>query len=277
MNISYHAWKDFVECPKKYFLRYRQKLPPPIPKNEYFTLYGKLTEKFFQMFSNIWRFTMPYMPPEEIRFKLDKIYKGILETTPVDWNASFVKYSKEEIFEQAFNDVYVIMDSSNQNFFLNTKSEVSITVMTKDADITGRLDFVHADAINNSSIMIFDGKGTDKIGKNVDANQVLFYALLYYFHFKVMPEKLGFFYYRFNSYIPVPINLNILNEFRAKLSSSISQMTKDVEFKATPCYKACRYCVYETICLDCLKARADRRKTPDLELPDQDGLVEIGL
>ena len=119
MNISYHAWNDYQECPKKYFLRYKQKLPSPEPENEYFTLYGKLTEKFFQMFSNIWRFSMPYMPPEEIRFKLNKLYEEILRVTPVDWTASFVKYSKEEIFEQAFNDVYVIMDSLNQNYFFS--------------------------------------------------------------------------------------------------------------------------------------------------------------
>jgi CRISPR/Cas system-associated exonuclease Cas4 (RecB family) len=276
-TISFHAWKDYLECPRKYYLRYKEKLQSPVPQNEYFTLYGKLIEKFFQMYANVWHFKMPYMPPEEIRFKLARLYKDILATSTVDWTASFVKYSQDEIFEQAFNDTYTIMDSLNQNYFLSTQSEVSISVITNDAIISGRLDFVHKDPLSKLA-SIFDGKGTDKIGKNISNDQVLFYALLYYFHFKEMPVELGFFYYRFNQYVPVPVDMDILNEFRARLSSSISKMTKDIEFKANPCNKSCKYCDYESICLDCQKARADRRKKKDLGFPDdQEGLITIGF
>ena len=111
----------------------------------------------------------------------------------------------------------------------------------------------------------------------MSANQLLFYALLYHLHYKVLPSQLGFFYYRFNTYVPVPISLDILNGFRAKLSADVTKIVSDTEFKANPCYKACKYCNYQSICMECQKARADRKKTPELGIPNLEGPVEFGL
>lgn len=277
MKISYHSWKDYKECPKKYFLKNIEKKQPPITPNDYFKLYGKLVEKFFEYFCNLWRFNMPYMPPEEIKFKLNKIYEDLLRVSNVDWSGVGVKETKESLFEQACKDVCAIMDSHNQNYFLNTKAEVTIEVNTKfEADLVGRLDFLHFDAITNNPL-IFDGKGTNKVGKNINDDQVLFYALLYNTHFKVIPEYIGFFYYRFNLYVPVDFNEVILNEFRAKLSLDIKQMLADKEFKATPSPKSCKYCDYKTICQECIDDQKTRKRPSKVDLPQSDGLIEIGL
>jgi len=277
MNISYHVWRDYKDCPKKFYLNNIKKQPPAVPHNDYFTLYGRLTEKFFQYFCNVWRFKMPYMPPEEIRFKLNKIYQDLLSTTVINWSAPFVRASKDEIFEQSCSDICTIMDSPNQNYFLNTKAEITIEVSTKiGLNIKGRLDFLHTNPIGNG-IVIFDGKGTEKIGKNVSVDQVLFYALLYFFHFKKVAESLGFFYYRYNTFSPVPINLDILNEFRARMSLDLKQILGDKEYKATPCYKSCKYCGYQTICEECVADRASRKRNSKLNLPDLEGIQEMGM
>ena len=277
MNISYHAWKDYEDCPKKYFLKNRKRAPSLVPRNDYFMLYGKLTEKFFTLFCNTWRLQMPYMPPDEIQFKLRKIWDGLLKASVVDWTAHFVRDTEEEIFQQSLSDICSIMDSHNQNFFLNTQSEISVSVGTKHgARITGRLDFVHKYP-TSSGIQIFDGKGTNKMGKNVSNDQVLFYALLYYFHYKILPESLGFFYYRFNTFKEVPVSLSILNEFRAKLSLGVKDIMSDTEFKATPCAKACRYCDYRPDCQEGLEDMATRKKPSKLDIPDKEGVVDLGF
>jgi CRISPR/Cas system-associated exonuclease Cas4 (RecB family) len=277
MKISYHAWVDYKECPKKFYLKDVKKLPSEIPRNDYFTIYGKLTEKFFQYFCNVWRFTMPYMPPEEIRFKLKKIYDDLLLASIVNWQASYATASKDEIFEQSCSDICAIMDSPNQNYFLNTKVEVGVEVTTKmGIEITGRLDFIHTEPLTKMPV-IFDGKGTDKIGKNISANQVLFYALLYFFHFKEVPSSLGFFYYRYNSFSPVIVNLDILNEFRAKLSLDIKQIINEKDYKATPSPKACKYCNYQVNCQECLADRVSRKRGSKLDLPDLNGVQEMGM
>jgi CRISPR/Cas system-associated exonuclease Cas4 (RecB family) len=216
------------------------------------------------------------MTPIDIRNRLEMVYTDILNTSIVDWSSPIAKYSKEEIFEQSYKDICAIMDSMNQNFFLNTKSEVSIDVKLKDnVHIKGRIDFIHKDAIT-PDILIFDGKGTDKLGKNVDENQLLFYALQYYFHYKVLPSQLGFFYYRFNAFKPVNINIDIMNEFRAKLSLDIKKMLEE-NFTATPCSKSCRYCDYRLTCSDLREYAAKRKKKSKIEFPSNEEICEFGF
>jgi hypothetical protein len=279
MKITYHRWKDFSECPKKYYLGHIKKEPPHVPINEYHTLYGKLVEMFFEMFCNIWRYETPYMPPDYIRKKLDILYEGILQTSTVKWSGFGIKYSREEILEQAFQDVCKIMDSPNQNYFLNTRSEVTIEVQLKNEHkLEGRLDFIHKHHLSND-IYIFDGKGTNKIGKNVSNNQLLFYALLYFFHYKVLPVELGFFYFRLNSYIPIFFTQEILNEFRSKIAVDMKSMlsTSDLDYQPTPSAKSCKYCVYNVDCLECILSKGKRAKKSKIEDIQGEGIVEFGL
>lgn len=277
MRLSYHMLRDYKECPKRYNLKHIKKQQTTIEQNDFFTLYGKLVEKFFQLFCNIWRFTMPYMPADEIRFKLNKIYDDLLKTSVIDWSGKFVNDDKDGIFEKAFANIYAIMDSHNQNYFLNTKSETTIEVVTvSDVIINGRLDFIHYNVLSKNPI-IFDGKGSTEIGKNVHHDQVLFYALLYFLHFNILPEGVGFFYYRFNTYVPVPFDIDILNKFRAQTSLDIKNLLSDQEYKATPSPKTCKYCDYRNVCRECFEDKLTRKRQSTAGLPDADDVIEIGI
>jgi len=277
MKITYHSWKTFSECPKKHNLEYVQKQPSLVPINEYHTLYGKLVEMFFEMFCNIWRHETSYMPPDMIRNKLTLLYDQILQNSTVKWSGIGIHHTKDEIFEQAFHDVCIIMDSHNQNYFLNTRSEVTITVDLKnDNRLEGRIDFIHKSPIGND-ISIFDGKGTDKIGKNISNNQLLFYAMLYYFRYNVLPVELGFFYFKHNSYVPIFFNDMVLNEFRSKLALDIKLMvTPEACDRATPSYKACRYCKYQPGCQEYITAKVSRAKKSKID-DMGDGIINFGF
>jgi CRISPR/Cas system-associated exonuclease Cas4 (RecB family) len=278
MNISYHAWKDYCECPQKYALRYRRNVPPTVPQNDYHKLYGVTIEKFFELFCNRWRMrTGGYMPPDYTEKKLRAVYDQVLETTEVNWSAPFAKLSSEDIFQEVLKDTHTIMDSQNQNYFLNTRSEVEFSLATKmGVNLTGRIDFIHEDPLTGDEY-IYDGKGATKIGKNVDIDQVLFYALLYHFQYEKLPVGLGFFYYRFNTLVPVDISTDILNLFRIRLSQDIKTILDDTKFVATPCTKACKYCNYRNSCQDFISWQARRRKAPDTGIPEKEGLVEFGI
>lgn len=276
MNISFHAWQAYKECPKKYFLQYRRNEDPTVPQNDYFRIYGFLVQRFFQMFSNIWRFKTPYMPPEFIRKKLNVLYDELLNSITVNWTGRFVTLSRDEIFEEAFTDICLIMDSENQNYFLNTQSEIEIEVSTSwGPKINGRLDFIHKNLDN--SVLILDGKGSKKVKKNVDDNQLLFYALLYYFYFKRVPSRLGFFYYRYNLMAPLQFDLDVLNEFRALLSKDVRDIMSLDYFKATPCTKACKYCLYNNSCSERSKWQMERRKPSKISVSSEDGIVSLGF
>lgn len=279
MNISYNSWKTYKKCPKCFNKQYLKKEPITVPVNEYFTLYGRLVEKFFEIYCNVWSRQNITIPHPDIEQKMAIIYRDILKVSIVDWTAFFCKYSKNDIFTSAFSDVCNILDSTNRGYFLNTKSEVKIEMSLKRGHrLGGRLDFLHKNVTNINDASIFDGKGTDKIGKNVDNNQLLFYALLYFFQFKSLPIETGFFYYRFNTLIPVAIDKEILNEFRANLSLDIKAMTSTVEYGATPSAKACKYCNYKKGCLEHLKDKAVRAKPSKIKNLESDGeVIEFGL
>lgn len=279
MNINYHSWKAFKECPKKFYLEFIKKAPPTIEINEYFTLYGRLVEKFFTLFCNQWRYKTPYMPADFIRHKLKPLYEGVLQSSVVDWSKPFCRLSSEDIFEEAFNDIFAVMESMNQNYFLNTTSEISIEVALNNGHkITGRLDFLHKDPISENIESIIDGKGSTKIGKNVDRNQLIFYALLYFFKFNKLPAELGFFYYKFNTYVPVPLTQDILEKFRAQLSLDIKTIINTEDFIAQPSAKSCKYCKYLHGCNEGMKAKSKRAKKSKIkELEGKNGTVIFGF
>ena len=139
MRISYHSWKAFKECPRKFHKQYILKEPPTVPINEYFTLYGKLTEKFFELYCNIWSKNNSILFPKSIGEKLKIIYEDVLRSTIVDWTPFYCKFSKEEIFKQSYDDIINILKSENQNFFLNTKSEIKIELSLKNSHVISRL------------------------------------------------------------------------------------------------------------------------------------------
>jgi CRISPR/Cas system-associated exonuclease Cas4 (RecB family) len=165
-----------------------------------------------------------------------------------------------------------------QNLFLNTKAEVEIKLKTKEeVNITGRLDFIHTNPISNE-VLIFDGKGTDKIKKNIDENQLLYYMLLYWFLYKEIPQQTGFFYYRFNLFAPMVVGVSQINKFRAQLSLDIKALLKESEFKATPSYTVCKYCGYKATC----KEKEDREKISKkpskiTNLPESGGIVQFSF
>jgi len=215
------------------------------------------------------------MSPEMIRKKMKVLWDDLLRSTTVDWSSSRVTQTQNEIFDVAVMDVCAIMDSPSQNHFLNTKSEVEILVKTKGGtEIGGRLDFIHYEPLDDNLVHIFDGKGTTKVGR-VDTNQLYFYALLYFFHYKRLPAGLGFFYYRFNLYKPLPIDLVRLNEFRAKVSLDVKAISTGSDFSATPGWKPCHFCEYQPTCQEYMAFRASRKKPSAIDLPD--GVTEFGL
>jgi hypothetical protein len=70
--------------------------------------------------------------------------------------------------------------------------------------IGGKLDFlIRRDDEPLKGITILDGKNAASRGKYTDPDQLRFYALTFYLQSGVMPDRLGFVYFRFPyGYIP---------------------------------------------------------------------------
>jgi len=236
-------------------------------------------ERFFRGFATHWKFKMPNMPPPVIREKIEALWEYLEYSSIIDWNAPFAKLTGPEIVEQAYQDTCTIMDTfETQNYFLNTKSEVEISVTTKDGvELTGRLDFIWHNPVTDQPEMIFDGKGTKHMGKYVSEDQLMFYALLYYFHYGKLPHQLGFFYYRFNTMMPVDLTPNKINNFRERLSADIKTLLTVSDFPATPCHRSCRFCDYNNTCNEYISWQAGHKKPSQIAAPDEPGIQEFAF
>jgi CRISPR/Cas system-associated exonuclease Cas4 (RecB family) len=273
VRISYNAYKDFTECPKRFSWKYVERKHPTVRENDYHKLYGNLMGKFFELYSNVWRLKTPYLFPEVIKERMERIYLGQLISADVRWEG--MPLTQEQLLQQAIADAVKVMEEQTLNYFLNTKSEITIDVRVATGDlITGRPDFVHLNV--DKSVVLFDGKGTSKKGRNVSEDQLLFYALLFYLHYKQMPWELGFFYYRLNEFVPVTVNTIVLDEFRARLSLAVKAMTKG-PFPANPKSTICKYCPYENSCAECTAAKAARVKESTINVPGGEGVTEFGF
>lgn len=272
MRISYHTYEDYIECPYRFKLKHIDRVPPTVPVDEYHTMYGRLIGKFFEMYSNVWRFKTPYLFPEHIRERMNILFDGLIATHTINWRRG--TRNKEEIIDQACTDAHTIMESPSLNYFLNSKSEVSMEVKLQSGHkITGRPDFIHQDA-KSGTPLILDGKGSKKKGKYISDEQLYYYALLYYLTYNEIPQ-LGFFYYRYNEFIPIDFTENDLKDFRAKVSLSIKGMFGG-EYPATAKNKVCQYCDYNNSCADWAEAKAARARGSKLDMVG-DGVIEFGL
>jgi len=275
MNINYHNWRDFVECPKKFHMIHVERVLPTVPVNEYFTIYGKLIQRFFELYCNIWRFKTPYLFKEIIQERMEKILDGMLITMEVNWSVPGAKLGRDKILEKAVTDASTIMEGPTLNYFLATQSEVSIDLKLSDGNvINGRIDFIHHNV--DKSTLVFDGKGTSTKGKNISREQLLFYALLYYLHYKSLPEHLGFFYYHLDEFEPVTYTLDMLNSFRARLSLDIKAMVSGARKEATPSAKSCKHCPYLNTCMEGLKSKNERARRSQINI-EGEGVVVFGL
>lgn len=279
MVISYSTWTDLRDCPKRFHDIHMAKLVPTVPVNEYHSLYGTLMQKFFELYSNAWRFKTPYLFPEHIAERMERLFDGLLLTRDVNWSAPGCSETKEEIQKKAVDDAIKIMEGPSLNLFLSTKAEMGIAVkLSCGHSVSGRLDFVHTDPFNNG-ILIFDGKGTTKKNR-VDPDQLYWYSLLYKCHTGKIPDKIGFLFWKLDEFVEVPLNLDLLNEFRARISLMIKSVEDNRRYEATPSAKSCRYCGFANSCMEGMTGKVSRMKPSKAGITveaDKDGVATFGF
>jgi len=253
-------------------------VPLPQGKNEYFTLFGNLIQKFFELYANEWKsqglaFTEPL-----IRQKLQPLWEKLLSYAEVDWNAPFARQNSKEIFDNAVEDIIGNLD--NLDVYGNIRSEVKIEVTFKSGDVlVGKLDFIKKDEeAPPEDADILDGKSTDKFGKNIHVEQLYTYAILYKFKYGVYPKRIGILYFRMKEIEYYDMDIEEIETFKKKLILTMFEIGKTEVFKATPSAKSCKYCDYMSICKEGMES-ANSRKRPrkDLGIKKTGSPVQFGF
>jgi len=265
MRFSYSSYKRYLECPRKFnWVEKRKK--PSVKQSKYFALYGISIQRFFEFYTNKYVANGIKLTDAQIREFLKVDWERLLDYEHVIWDDPWCKQSSEEIFETLCNDVFLNLKSFD--FFEHARSEVIYNIQLKKSkdELHGRLDFIISNP--DGTVEILDGKGSNKLDKYVDNEQLYFYALLYLLRHRKLPDKLGFWYYRYQKIIYIDFDLDTILEFKKKFALVKLSIKKDISW--TPrvkITKACKFCDYTSDCDAFLMKKEANRLKRDKSVP----------
>lgn len=275
MKLSYSEYKSYLDCPKKYKYQ-KDRVKPAVTPSKYFALYGITVQKFFELYSNLYSKNGKVLTEIEVKGYLRGIWNKVLQDNYVDWNEPWCKFSSVDLFEQAYSDVIENLKVFD-DFFRHSESEKKIIINLKNSgdSLVSKVDFIHKD--NQGKVTILDGKGTDEIGKNIDADQLYFYALVYLIHYKKMPDLLGILYWRMRQIVYYDFTYDTIIKFKNKLALVKNAIKADTKFEAKiGLSKQCKWCDFRYQCDEYTqKKEANKEKRGKKSaLPDYNGELQ---
>lgn len=262
MKLSYTEYSIYKKCPKSYYNTVNG-VDPPEQQSKYFALYGLLVEAFFKMYTNLILKRHENLNNDQICDILRKLWEWVLNNNYVVWDDPWVKESSEHIFMSAYEDV--VKNINSFDFWKYATAEVPFEILLKKNQdtLSCRLDFI----INKpeGTTELLDGKGTHKMDKNVDIEQLYFYILIYLLHYKKLPDKAGFLYYRYQLIKYIDFDMKIIMDFKDKLAIVKKAIKEDKIFEAkVGISKQCKWCAYKLTCTALIAKRKERaeKKAP---------------
>jgi hypothetical protein len=204
MYLSYSGFKTFSRCPRAYFYKYIEKPPLVRPYNAVHALYGDTVGRIFELFyrDRIWlhkdvqqrllalvRPTLNFIIERETK-------KGCV----FNWNEPQLKSgnrSLAEVEEEVRLTIPRGVKIIKHHRLIGVKADAEVVLDTfiGKHKIAGRSDII-VQRITYNDLALIDGKGSRWRDKYVDVRQLLWYALLYWLKFGVIPDQLGFLYWR---------------------------------------------------------------------------------
>ena len=262
-----------------------KKKPKPYKRSEHHAVMGTAIQWVIERFYNdeLWRL----LTPIQLR---DRMLEMSIEAFKLECSRRYIDYRvtgdlNDKAMQKIVTDgVMGYMATLKANMLLGpyAKAEVDLVAyVNKYTPIGGRADLIFRR--DDTGTTIIDGKnsGRYKDGKGglmtyTDPDQLRWYALCYYLAYGKNPDRLGFCYYRFPAGDPVlDVDKNDTGEIEPGVDwvtytpedlKGLAKRAVDArlgmdreQFAATPTWKTCRFCDYETVCPERLASKKTRR------------------
>lgn len=272
----------------------------PVQKSEHHAVMGTVIQYALERFYNdeLWK----SLPPTQLRDRLMEIaeesFKMELAKRFVDWRLA---PPMEEVRQTIRDGILGYMKTLKAHMLLGpyAKAEVELLgYIDKYNPVGGRADMILRR--DDTGVTILDGKNGKryKDGKGgmmtfTDPDQLRWYSLLYFLCHQQMPDRLGFIYYRYPYGAPVlndkgeptgdtetgvdwvPCTKEDIKGLAQRAVDARRAMEKE-KFDATPSWKQCKFCDFETVCPQRQAQKEANRRAPregskvDLSLLDED-------
>lgn len=307
----------FEQCPQK-FLWYHgwgdidvgggpgRKKPVPLKSSHHHAVMGiVIQDAIEQMYNQEWWKT-PHELPTLLIERLKSQFTIEIGKNFVDWRVAGM--TRDEMFQTCQGSVFGYLKTMKAHRLVGqyAKCEVEqLAYIDKWNPIGGKLDFlIRRDDEPLKGITILDGKNSVSRGKYTDPDQLRFYALAFYLQSGVMPNRLGFVYFRYpHGYLPpdsewekgpdgapikpepetgiewIPFTRDDLKGLAQRAVDARKLMEKK-KFPATPKPAMCKMCDYESVCPERQAQKEANRRSPKntSELFDgAEGFISFGM
>jgi hypothetical protein len=284
--ISYSGFKTFLDCPRAYYHKYILRTTPPKPDNRVHMLYGDVVGRIFERFyvDKIW--TRKVIVPTLVGLIKPTLNQVVIQETSkggqFNWKEKNLKdgtRSLSEIENEIEQAIPRGIRSIKKHRLVShdAGAEVVLDTMVDGCKVAGRADFVMRRPAPNSDLVIVDGKGSRWRADHVNNRQLRWYALLYWLKTGVIPDRLGFLYWRFEpeeSMDWFEVTQRELEDLQNSILTTVAEIetakTELVQlrdknnpgmvFWANP-GSACKLCSYQPLCPEGTKAMSSETKS----------------
>lgn len=301
--LFYSPFSNYEKCPQL-FLWSRgwadidvgggpgRRKPIPDQKSKHDSLMGTVIQKVIEVMYNdeLWR--DPKSMLSKMMGILEHEFDRELKRTFVDWRVS---PSRAELYQTCYDGVVGYLRTMRANKLLGSFSRAEFDLMGYINDsylIGGRADMIIKR--EDTGVTILDGKNSKTKGRYTSPDQVRWYALLYYLMNGVIPDRVGFVYYRFPYGTLLPDGqidqgidwVGCTKDDIDGLAARALEARKSIEdrkFDPDPSPKTCEWCDYQSVCQARISQKAynsrNRKKRTDssTDIPvGDDGFFEVG-
>jgi CRISPR/Cas system-associated exonuclease Cas4 (RecB family) len=258
--LTYSSYSQYKTCPKQYdYDRVTQK-EPPTRSSQHNAIVGHVLQSVFEDFYN----DTLYKEDDVLQTLKDRAsghFQTFMEEKYVDFNDVTSPYdSKGEPWNEIMNTIPKVLQGIKRESLLGpvARSEVEIEEDHGENTLYGYIDFIIKKP--DGSVYLIDGKSSKHREENVDVEQLFFYNILFYKKYGHMPDRSGFFYYRFaddpeKAFDWVTVDKQAMDETVSSINE-VFEGIRSCDFEATPKAKWCQWCPWNSIC----DARLEQKK-----------------
>lgn len=300
MYISYSAYKTFLDCRRHYDHKYVLKTKVPKVENRVHMLYGDAVGKIFETFyeDRLWQGDtlnrlLALVDPTINRIIESETKKGGV----FNWKDRNLKDDTKSLAVVRHEVILAIprgLRSIRKHRLLGpeARAEVILDVTEGGHKIGGRCDFLIRRVQPEGDLVLLDGKGSRWRDKYTNHRQLRWYAMQLWMKQGIVPDKLGFLYWRFEpnesmdwSTVTVPELQDLKTEVLSvcdeieKAKQELLQLGAKAN-RATVFWPKpssdCRLCNYLTLCPEGERSLSKKTKT-EIEQATEDGVEEGGV
>jgi len=279
--LYWSSLKMMRDCPQRYLwtkghpdhdLGAGKGKPKPLEdaerSSEHFKLMGSVLSKVVEDMYN----KKLYLNPQDLLAKLTKIAEDEFLALEPKHHILWTYMTRDQALKIVTDGVRNFLEIVKEHKMLGSyaQSELRMTPqVNRNLKVCGIADLVYRDS--EGKLHILDGKNASTPMKYEDPDQLRWYALAFRLEYGFLPDKLGFFYFRYPKSMPPKVNPDPSKEWTGlvevefdeqdivRLGEEAIETGRFIDrgvFEPNPIPKKCSMCDYENVC----EARQEQRK-----------------